>query len=575
MIEFKRVKLRNFLSVGKEDVELTLNTHNITLVTGENGAAKSAVCIDSIYYALYGKAFRKVVLSNLINSTTQKGMLVELEFSSGDNEYKIVRGQKPSKFEIYINGKLKPQMANVRDYQDYLTNYVLKMDERTFRQLVIIGSSSYTPFMTLSASERRTVIEDLLRIDIFSSMQDIAKRLYSNTQTDIHELDNKLSMARMKLDIQEKSTTEKVEQLQKSMEDERARLLEYQEKKNSLSQQCESAEQDIHADTIKQVRETVNKLYDDISVISQYKAQRIEQGKRISKNIHFFSENETCPTCQQVLEKQFVAQKMNELNKKMEKFHNDISLFNKTLNEMEMRKQESDKKLAEMQQKLEKISLYKTEMRSLEHFITSCVQRIQDIDTSISEMKMKDVDDISHIKNDILMYENDMQDLKIRENVMSFITKMLKDDGVKRVVIKYYLPVLNKLIRKYLNIMNFDIEFELDENFTEVVKSKNKESYEYNNFSEGEKMRLDCAIMFAFRELAKVQSSVSTNLLILDEFDRGTLDENGFQSNVDIIRSCVNENIIVISHSPDYFSSIADRVLYARKEHGFSKLETA
>ena len=171
MIEFSKVKMKNFLSIGKNPVELDLNKHNITLVTGENGTAKSAICIDSIYYALYGKSFRKVVLGNMINSQTKKDMLVELEFSSGANQYRIVRGQKPSKFEIYINGVLKPQLANVKDYQAFLTNHILKMDEKTFRQLVIVGSGSYTPFMYLSAAERRVVIEDILRIDIFSAMQ--------------------------------------------------------------------------------------------------------------------------------------------------------------------------------------------------------------------------------------------------------------------------------------------------------------------------------------------------------------------------------------------------------------------
>lgn len=572
MIVFKKVRMKNFLSVGKEEVELSLDTHNITLVTGDNGSAKSAICIDSIYYALYGKSFRKVVLSNIINSTTKKGLLVELEFSTGDNDYKIVRGQKPSVFEIYVNGTLKPQMANVRDYQAYLTDYVLKMDERTFRQLIVIGSSSYTPFMTLSASERRTVIEDLLKIDIFSIMQDIAKKMSSDITINVQEIEHLLYTENMKMEMESKNSSEKIEQMQNSINEETSRVKQYETDRSSKVQLCTSLEKEINSDEINEISKHLDKLSNDISVISQYEAKRTEQGRNIEKHIKFFSENSVCPTCQQGLDKEFVNNKLEELNKKIKKYQSDMVLFEKTLTSMRNEREETSNKLSQLKSKLDNIRTYKTQIKSYDDFIASCNHRIESMKKSILEMQSKDMSDIGTIRNAIQKYEHDLDEIKTKQRVILFIIKMLKDDGVKTVIIKYYLPVINRLIKKYLHIMNFDVEFELDENFNEIVRTKSKESYEYNNFSEGEKMRLDCAIMFAFRELSKIQSSVSTNLLILDEFDRGTLDENGFQSNVDIIRSCVHENIIVISHSPDYFSTIADRIIYVKKEHGFSKI---
>ena len=575
MIVFKRIKLTNFLSVGNEPIELYLNTHNLTLVTGENGASKSAICVDSIFYALYGKSFRKVVLSNLINSTNKKNLLVEVDFTIGENDYSIIRGQKPNKFEIYINGKLYPPMANVKDYQSYLTNYILKMDEKTFRQLVVIGSSSYTPFMMLSASERRVVIEDLLRIDIFSSMQSITKQYISDITNDIRDIEGTINILRTKLEMQQKNSAEKINQFNKTIDEENAVLSKYIDKKDELEKKYEDAYKNFKESMDEDLSKKIRKISDDIGIIKEYRAKRVMQGEQIEKHINFFSKNDICPTCTQKLDKNFVELKLTDLDARLKKFKHDMVLFDEKINELSLSKENLEISLNKIKEANDNLQSIKWDIKRVNSLIESSNSHIASLKKRIEEEEGKDVTDILSLENELKDNANLLEEKNVYEKALLLISSMLKDDGIKKIIIKSYIPIINKLIEKYLDIMNFGITFELDENFNEIVKTKNKESYEYNNFSEGEKMRLDCAIMFSFRELAKIQSSISTNLLILDEFDRGTLDENGFQSNVDILRSCKNENIIVISHSPDYFSSIADRIIYAKKEDGFSKIDIA
>lgn len=572
MIVFKRIKVQNFLSVGNDPVELSLNDHFITTITGENGSAKSAICIDSIFYALYGKSFRKVKLSNLINSINNKNLLVEIEFSINENDYKIIRGQKPNKFEIYINGTLKQQLPNVKDYQLYLTNHILKMDEKTFRQLVIIGSSSYTPFMSLSASERRTVIEDLLRIDIFSYMKDIVKQYISDNNSLITDISYKISSLNMKIEMQKKSDESKIDELKNIIVEEEHTKKSFIEKKNDFETEYNNKLKEIDKDEILEEKNKIDKIKDTINKFQQLKAKKSSVGDLIDEHISFFSNNSVCPTCSQHIEKSFVDSKLIELHERKKSYQEFVSGVNNKISDL----MNDSKKLVESYNKLiekwNSLQEIRKEISILESNINLCDSKISSLMNRISNEENNKKNDNTVYQAELDNLENELKQLQNKSVALSNISSLLKDDGVKSIIIKNYLPVMNNLIKKYLSIIEFNINFELDENFNEIIKSKNKESFEYNNFSEGEHLRIDTAIMFAFRELAKIQSSISTNLLILDEFDRGTLDYQGFQSIVTILQSCKNENIFIISHSPEYFTTISDRTLTARKKNGYSKL---
>lgn len=572
MIIFKRIKAQNFLSIGNDPIELSLNEYFITTVTGENGSAKSAICIDSIFYALYGKSFRKVKLSNLINSINNKNLLVEIDFSINENEYKIIRGQKPNKFEIYINGSLKQQMPNVKDYQAYLTNHILKMDEKTFRQLVIIGSSSYIPFMSLSASERRIVIEDLLRIDIFSYMKDIVKQYISDNNSLITDISYKISSLNMKMEMQKKSDESKIDELKNIILEEESIKQSFIEKKNDYEIQYNNKLKEIDKDEIIKEKDKIDKVKDTINKFQQLKAKKSSVGDFIDEHISFFSNNTICPTCSQSIDKSFVQLKLTELYERKKNYQDFINGIDKKISDLMTDSQNLINSYNNLIEKWNDLQETKKQISILESNIDLCDSKISTLYKRISNEEKNKKNDTTIYQDELSVLENDLKNLQDKSIALSNISNLLKDDGVKSIIIKNYLPIMNTLIKKYLSIIDFNVNFELDENFNEIIKSKNKESFEYNNFSEGEHLRIDTAIMFAFRELAKIQSSISTNLLILDEFDRGTLDYQGFQSIVTILQSCKNENIFIISHSPDYFTTISDRTLTARKRNGFSKL---
>ena len=573
MIIFKKIIIKNFLSVGNKPIELELNTHNITSISGENGSAKSAICIDSIFYALYGKSFRKVSLPKLINSYNQKCLLVELYFSINQKEYKIIRGQKPSIFEIYIDNVLKPPMANVKDYQNFLVNQVLKMDEKTFRQLVVIGSSSYTPFMNLTAAERRVVIEQLLRIDIFSSMSILTKQYLSEANTLLGTLEHKIDTLSMKIELQHKNDIAILQQIESSIQECETEINELTNKKNEQEKLYTSLLSKIDNNLMTSLKNKSKKISNDLSVIKQLRMKKLSQEEQVDKIISFFEKNNICPTCTQKLDEIFVYDKIKELSQKKNNYISDLKIFDEKILELQNTYNESVEKFNILIDEFKKIENIKKDISTIESNINLCVKQKNTLLEKIT--KAKNTESI-----DVKKYTRELQDTKEKFDIcnqkikaLSIIQNLLKDDGVKSIIIKSYLNIINALISKYLNIIGYNVVFELDENFNESIHTKHMETFEYNNFSEGEKLRLDSAIMFAFRDLAKLRSSISTNILILDEFDHGTLDNTGFESVVEILKSCKDQNIFIISHTTDYFNAIADRNLIAIKKNNFSELK--
>lgn len=573
MIIFKKISIKNFLSIGNKPVELELNTHNITSVSGENGASKSAICIDSIFYALYGKSFRKVSLPKLINSYNKKGLWVELSFAINQNEYRIVRGMKPNVFEIYVNNELKPPMANVKDYQAYLINHILKMDEKTFRQLVVIGSSSYTPFMNLTAAERRVVIEQLLRIDIFSTMSQITKQFVSDTNTCLTELRHQADTLSLKIEMQRKNDEALLKQIEEDIENKKYEISQLEQDKNVVEQKYQDALSKIDKDYMEELKVKSKKIKTDWNTLEQLRMKKLSQGEQTDKIISFFEKNNVCPTCTQALEESFVTEKLKELNEKKKKHQSDLKLFDDKIYELQLSYKKCVDTVNSILNELYRAENIKKEVSSIESNIQMCMRQISNLKNKLQREQITESVDVKQYTDELIEINERLTECENKSEALSIIQGLLKDDGVKSIIIKSYLNIINSLISKYLNIIGYNVVFELDENFNETIKSKHKEVFEYNNFSEGERLRIDSAIMFAFRDLSKIQSSISTNILILDEFDRGTLDNQGFESIVEILRSCKDENIFIISHATDYFGAIADRNLVAVKKNNFSELK--
>lgn len=571
MIVFKKISIKNFLSIGNAPIEINLNNHNITLVTGENGTAKSAICIDAIFYALYGKSFRKVSLQNMINSTNKKELLVELDFEINQNKYKIIRGIKPNKFEIYINDVMKPQMPNVKDYQNFLMSNIIKMDEKTFKQLVIVGSTSYTPFMLLGAAERRTVVEDLLRIDIFSFMKEHTKQFVSDINTMIYEAEHQIDKLQMQIEIQKKNDEDKIRLINESIEIETASIRKYEEEKDNKEKELSSL--DLNVDEAKSVKSQYDKLTSDLEQIKQYKYKFAASNEETQKHKKFFSNHNVCPTCTQQLDPVFVKNKLVELQSAEEKFHTNMKLFDSKIAEIESLVRSNKERLDKFTKLYEQMNSLKREIQFIMNQISSTKQKIDSLVQKKNNTSSTSTLDVQKIENELEYTQKELEAFRMKSRALQYITKILKDDGVKSIIIKNYLPVINMLIKKYLEIIGYDIGFEFDENFNESVKAVNQEKFEYNNYSEGQKLRINSAIMFTFREIARIQSSISTNILVLDEYDGGTLDQEGQEAIVDILKSCSDTNIFIISHSPDYYSSIADKHIIVKRNNGFSYIE--
>ena len=573
MIIFKKISIKNFLSIGNKPVELELNTHNITSVSGENGASKSAICIDSIFYALYGKSFRKVSLPKLINSYNKKGLWVELTFSVNQNEYRIVRGMKPNIFEIYVNNELKPPMANVKDYQSYLINHVLKMDEKTFRQLVVIGSSSYTPFMNLTAAERRVVIEQLLRIDIFSTMSQITKTYVSETNALLTELRHQADTLSLKIEMQKKNDEALLNQIKDDIESKKYDIQILEKNKSDIERTYQDAISKIDKTYMEELKNKSRKVKEDWNTLEQLRMKKLSQEEQTNKIISFFEKNNICPTCTQKLENSFVTEKLNELYERKKKHSSDLKLFDDKITELQLSYKNCVDSVNKIIIEMNNAEEIRKSVSSIDANIQLCLRQIKTLnDRLIREQSIESVD--VRLYTDELEYvKKQLNECELKTEALSIIHSLLKDDGVKSIIIKSYLHIINALISKYLNIIGYNVIFELDENFVETIKSKHMETFEYNNFSEGERLRIDVAIMFAFRDLAKIQSSISTNILVLDEVTRGVMDASGIEAISDILKSNADDNIIIISHDTDYFNVIADRIIKVVKKNMFSEIK--
>ena len=569
MIKFKYVRWKNFLSTGNQPIEIQLDKNPTTLIIGENGAGKSTI-LDALCFGLFGKPFRMISKNQMVNSINNSSTIVEVEFSIGTVQYKVVRGIKPNKFEIYQNDKMMNLEANVRDYQKILEQQILKLNYGSFTQVVILGSASWAPFMQLKANKRREVVEEILDIKIFSTMNLILKQKIKTIIEDIRDIDHQYELVSSKIGMQEthikgmKENKDKIIQQKQSVikENESELLRRKSGEKELQDRNKELLNNMIGEDKVTEKRDKLKDIQFTLK----------DKHNRETKMITFFEENDECPTCEQEISKEFKTKKIqqnqisvNQLDEGLEKLSTEMSKVNTKLKEY--------KNVAKLIRENEvSIAQLNTSIKELEKFNVK-------LETEIEQYKKdgveeSDIEKLESLKLDIQKVEE--QKTKLREDKVyhEAARSMLMDTGIKTKIIKQYLPIMNKLINKYLTSMEFYVNFTLDENFEETIKSRYRDEFTYASFSEGEKMRIDLALLFTWRAVAKMKNSTNTNLLILDEIFDSSLDGTGTDEFLKILNTLSGENVFVISHKQDVLVDKFRSTIKFEKIRNFSHVAT-
>ena len=568
MILFKTIKWRNFLSTGNQFTEVNFQDAQTNLIVGTNGSGKSTI-LDALTFVLYNKPFRKINKPQLINSVNEKDCLVEIDFTIGNKDYKVVRGIKPNIFDIEVNGNPLHKEADDRANQRILEENILKVNYKSFTQIVILGSSTFVPFMQLTTSNRREVIEDLLDIRIFSAMNNLIKDKIREKKDQIKSLELKKETLKDKMKMQQSF----IEELENRGN---ANINANKEKIANLDAEVgiymtENAKTEEQIFTYTKEQEEVIGADDKLLKLNNLKGKISQKVSAITKEHKFFTENTVCPTCTQTIEEEFrlnriadAQNKAKELQKGFQELEETIKLEQERERQFTVLSKEITKLNHEISQNNTRISLNQRQIRDLESEIQTITQNLANRNTEHEKLEefqtnlQKTFEDLSKKKEEIVYYD--------------FAYSLLKDDGVKTKIIKKYLPFINQQVNRYLQMMDFYINFHLDEEFNETVKSPIHEDFSYSSFSEGEKMRIDLALLFTWREVARVKNSVNTNLLIMDEVFDSSLDGFGTDEFLKIIRYVIKDaNIFVISHKTDLHDKF-ESVIRFEKVKGFSRM---
>ena len=568
MLVFRYVRWKNLLSTGNYFTEIKLDNTSNTLVVGENGSGKSTM-LDALCFGLFGKPFRSIVKPNLINSINGKDTVVEVEFNAGNKSYKIIRGIKPNIFEIYQDGELLNQDAAARDYQEYLEKFILKMNYKSFTQIVILGSASFTPFMQLSNTDRRAIIEDLLDIQIFSTMNGLVKEKLSNNKdlsiAKKHEIDidqQKYELKESHIKQLKQNNDEKIDEYQLDIANNSNHIVTLETQTSEHTDKIDTLQADVTSrlDTEQKVKK-FNQLETQIETnLSKYK-----------KDVNFFEHNDNCPTCRQTIDKHFKEEEIGNLT-------NKITECTVGLSQLEIKLLEEQNKLNEISEKQKQIQELQIKIATNTTSITEIKKYIVRIEKHIDELKnTKDISDteqkqLEELKVKIDEAEKELKELIDEKTYYEVASGLLKDTGIKTKIIKQYLPIINKLVNKYLASLDFFVNFNLDESFKETIKSRHRDEFTYNNFSEGEKQRIDMALMLTWRAVAKLKNSSNTNLLILDEIFDSSLDVNGTDELIKILHMLEDVNLFVISHKGDILQDKFNHVIKFEKIKNFSRI---
>jgi len=568
MILFEKVRWKNFLSTGNQYSEMNLNTHSTNLIIGTNGAGKSTV-LDALTFSLFGKPFRKINKAQLINTANEKDCNVEVEFSIGTTEWKVVRGIKPNKFEIWRDGNCLDQFANVNDQQKWLEQNVVKMNYKSFTQIVILGSSAFIPFMQLTNNHRREVIEDLLDIKIFSSMNNVIKEKIRSIKEEIKVLSLKKESLSDKIEMQRKFIDEIESRGKEDIEDKKKKSRELGDEVCVLMLENEHTNDTVYKLTEDQ--EKVTGATEKLRKLGGLKGKISNKVSTITKEHKFFTDNVTCPTCTQPIAEDFRINKIDDAQNKAKELQSGYKELEEAIKEEE----ERERHFTHLSKEITKLThgISKNNTR-----ISGCQQQIRDLESEIQKLTEQLADrNTEHEKLESFKenLEETYKKLSIQKDNISyhdFSYSLLKDGGVKSKIIKKYLPLINQQVNRYLQMMDFYINFTLDEEFNETVQSPIHDNFSYASFSEGEKMRIDLALLFTWREVARYKNSVNTNLLIMDEVFDSSLDGYGTEEFLKIIRFVIKDaNVFVISHKADLHDKF-NSVIKFEKVKGFSRM---
>ena len=567
MIIFTSLRFKNFLSTGNNWTHIDLNKSKSTLIVGQNGAGKSTM-LDAIAFGLFGKPHRNINKPQLINTVNNKNCVVEVTFVIGKAQYKVIRGIKPNVFEIWKNGDMINQSSHSKEYQKILEQNILKLNHKSFHQIVVLGSSSFVPFMQLPAQHRRDVIEDLLDINVFSKMNSLLKEKTSVLRDKMKDLSFKLDVETNKIDTQKKYISD-LKALNKTAKEQKdVQVDKLRKDLASLSKENAEISSEVE-DKQKPLEKELNALHDRKQVFVQYNAQFRQQMSQVVKESKFYEENENCPTCSQEITESVRNDKLQSSKEKAKELKDAMD--------------EASIKSGEIEDSITQVSDDLNAIRSKQSTVNSNNQSIARIQNEIEylEKELNQTGDIETAKEELEVMQNtanefNMSKFQLNEeysynNVMS---EMLKDTGIKTKIIKQYIPVINKLVNQYLQILDFYVHFDLDESFTETIRSRHRDQFSYDSFSEGEKQRIDLALLFTWRMIAKMKNSISTNLLLLDETFDSSLDHDGVENLMKILHSLdENSNTFIISHKGDILDGkFKDKIEFV-KEKNFSKIK--
>jgi len=565
MIIFKSIKYKNFLSSGNYFTEIPLNKNKSTLIVGHNGAGKSTM-LDAISFALFGKPHRKISKNQLVNSINQKQAVVEVEFSIGKAQFRIVRGIKPNVFEIWKDGSMINQSSHALEYQKILEQNILKLNHKSFHQVVVLGSSSFIPFMQLNAGHRRNVIEDLLDINIFSKMNIILRERNSTLKENINTINNETNIVKSKIEQQTKYirdiaavTEENKVKYEKQIDSARKRISVLQNENNELSKELESSTAN---DELKELQKEKNKIIGDIATIKQ-------EMKAIAKRGMFLEKNDECPTCEQTIENK--TKLISETKDEAYQVQSSLSVVEGNGSIVDNKISSLEDIIADIRKKTDTINVNNREIVSLN----------QSNDELSKYLESEVAADLTGARKDLEQMKNNKESLfeeKLKLNEQfgynNVIAEMLRDTGIKTKIIKQYLPTINKLVNQYLQVLDFFVHFNLDENFNETIRSRHRDDFTYDSFSEGEKQRIDLSLLFTWRQIAKMKNSVATNLLVLDETFDSSLDHDGIENLLKILYTLdEGSNTFIISHKGDILDGKFESKIEFIKDRNFSKIK--